>query len=406
MIFPQVFKKPPLNEKGIALFIVIAAISVLAILVTDFTYIANINQSIAFGKLDQIKAHYLAKSALKIGLLRLKIYFKAKDLPVSSPQIKKAIEKIWKEEVQFPVSDIFLQQLSPVQRDEIKKFQENLDLEGFFNLKIISESSKYNLNSLAYGPENHTDDKNQSPDLNHHEKAREGIKERIKNILSRLFENDQELADRQSNLNISDLVNEISLWTNPSRQTYDISNRSSIPMKGAPFYDISELHMIPSMNDELFHLLAPHFRTDSSHSEININELNPDSLQALIPKITNEELNNFFKYVKEEKNPLFDTADSFYKYLQEHIGSLQAQNSIENFKKNLNDKNITLTKDHTLFKIIIEAYVNQSKCTLEAWVKVHSKNQTTSPPNPNQNSSPPQNMNTTNKLQIILMRFS
>ncbi len=51
---------------------VIAAISVLSILVTEFTYVAQINQKLAFDGLDQLKAHYLAKSGLKLSLLRLR----------------------------------------------------------------------------------------------------------------------------------------------------------------------------------------------------------------------------------------------------------------------------------------------------------------------------------------------
>ena len=45
------------SHGGIALFMVIAAISVLSILVTEFTYISQVNQKLAFDGLDQLKAH-------------------------------------------------------------------------------------------------------------------------------------------------------------------------------------------------------------------------------------------------------------------------------------------------------------------------------------------------------------
>ena len=60
------------HEKGIALFMVLAAVSVLSIIVTEFTYITQMNQKLAFDSTDQLKAHYLAKSGLKLSLLRLK----------------------------------------------------------------------------------------------------------------------------------------------------------------------------------------------------------------------------------------------------------------------------------------------------------------------------------------------
>src|SRR4051812_9020825 len=67
------------DQSGIALFMVIAAITVLAILVTEFTYVAQVNQQMAFDGVNQIKAHYLAKTGLKLSLLRLKAYQHVKE---------------------------------------------------------------------------------------------------------------------------------------------------------------------------------------------------------------------------------------------------------------------------------------------------------------------------------------
>src|SRR5690349_12617867 len=98
------------SESGIALFMVMAAISVLAILVTEFAYIAQISQSIAYGGLDQLKAHYLAKSGFKISLLRLKAYSQVKGLIKNTtggaggvPGVPKSLlEKIWNFPFTYP----------------------------------------------------------------------------------------------------------------------------------------------------------------------------------------------------------------------------------------------------------------------------------------------------------------
>ena len=93
-------KKIGQDSSGIALFMVIAAVSVLAILVSEFTYISQISQMIAYGALDQAKAHYMAKSALKLSLLRLKAYQFAKN-KFSGPSAaamgipNSLIEQIW-----------------------------------------------------------------------------------------------------------------------------------------------------------------------------------------------------------------------------------------------------------------------------------------------------------------------
>jgi hypothetical protein len=99
------------DTSGIALFMVLSAVSVLSILVTEFTYIAQINQRIAYDGVDQVRAHYLAKSGLKLSLLRLKAYqlvgaFSSNkdNAGMGIPALPKSIlEKLWSFPFFFPI---------------------------------------------------------------------------------------------------------------------------------------------------------------------------------------------------------------------------------------------------------------------------------------------------------------
>ncbi|MGK5084637.1 hypothetical protein WDW37_15180 [Bdellovibrionota bacterium FG-1] len=152
--------KPPEHpEGGIALFMVMAAVSVLSILVTEFTYVAQVNQKMAFDGVDQLKAHYLAKTGLKISLLRLKAFQNitqyanglAKAAGASTSLVPKAIlDQIWSFPFFYPFPTN-IPGMSTGDKERIEAFQKASGLDGRFSSVIESESSKYNLNMLLAG---------------------------------------------------------------------------------------------------------------------------------------------------------------------------------------------------------------------------------------------------------------
>ena len=143
----------PNRQSGVALFMVIAAISVLSIVVTEFAYIAQVNKKVAYDGLDQLKAHYLAKSGLKLSLLRLKAYQTIKGIAggkaaAAIPGIpKQVLEKVWSFPFFYPIPTN-IPGLSQMDKDRIDKFQKTSSLDGKFSSIIESESSKYNLNLI------------------------------------------------------------------------------------------------------------------------------------------------------------------------------------------------------------------------------------------------------------------
>src|ERR1035437_442393 len=114
MIFCQRLTKK-LDRRGVALFIVLTSMATLAIFLGEITYTAQINQKLAYDRLDQVKATALAKSGFRLALLRIRAYTEIKKLiaamsktagatasEVNSIVPKDMLEKIWNEPITVP----------------------------------------------------------------------------------------------------------------------------------------------------------------------------------------------------------------------------------------------------------------------------------------------------------------
>jgi hypothetical protein len=405
------------DQNGIALFIVLAAVGVLTILVTEFTYVSQITQAIAFGSLDQVKAHYLAKSALKLSLLRLKAFKHIKDKVKSMggtgvvPQ--GMVDQIWS----FPLSYPFptnIPGLSQTDKDSINKFQNGSGFEGgSYWTTISSESSKYNLNLLLsnYAPIPTASATPGSLPLGQGqptptpsavaldpEAAREGLYTYLNEILNHKIQTDTDFADNRRNFRLQDLVDNISSWVGQKleRRT-GAPTDLKIPFKKAPFYSITELHMIPMMDDELYNILSPALTTSTTNG-ININTMQEPVLRALIPRITAEEVTDFFKFRDStEANNKFTKSDSFFDYLQRGVsGFMNSPPAVANLKNDLARANILLITEENQFKIKVEAKVNNSYRTIEAWVELSDGTKTPPPPGAIQGGQNYPNGNTPN----------
>jgi general secretion pathway protein K len=141
---------------------VMAAISVLSIIVTEFAYVAQVNERMAYDSMDQVKAHYLAKAGVKLSLMRLKAYAQLKQIvggsssggssasnPLAGAIPHSVLDKVWNFPFMYPLPQ--LPEMSVSQKDAIDAFTKTSSLEGRYSAIIESESSKFNLNSILPG---------------------------------------------------------------------------------------------------------------------------------------------------------------------------------------------------------------------------------------------------------------
>lgn len=386
------------DSSGIALFMVLAAISLLTVLVAEFTYVAQVNQTIAYGALDEAKAHYLAKSGLKLSLLRLKAYQQVKTLIQNMgggkggmPGVPRGmIEKIWNFPFFYPIPSN-IPGMSRTDKDNIDKFQKESGLDGKFSAIIESESSRFNLNFIlpgyapiatpspspspssvpAPGPSpspSPTPNPTASPTPFDPETARASLATLVGTILNQKFEADPDFAASYRDLRLDDLVDNIAAWADRNYERRTTSNRDKILMKKGPFYALSELHMLANVDDDIYNLLSPAL-TVSPTGGINVNTIGEVTLKALVPQMVKEEVTEFFKFRdSEESDNLFKAPEDFMNYLKNNVSMFRDQYSLDQFKAELTKRNITLVTEELYFKITVQAKVNSATRTIEAWV--------------------------------------
>jgi len=375
------------SRSGVALMIVIAAMAVLSILVTEFTYITQVNQTIAFDALDQVKVHYLAKSALKISLLRLKAFKSVKDMMGAAsgamggkgggiPGVPKTLlDKIWNFPFFFPIP--VLPGMSQADKDRLEAFQKESGLDGNFSTLITSESGKYNLNMVLsqFVPKGEPSPQpSAAPTTFDPEEARRSLQEYLAQLLNQKNESDVEFAAEYRDYRLDELTDNLVAWMD---RTYERKNSGAddvMTIKRAPFYSLAELHMVPLMNDELYTLFAPSL-TAATTSGINVNTMSEAVLRALVSDSKPEEITEFFKFRdSEEADNLFKNAEDFFTYLAKNFTRFQGStNAITQFKEDLTKRHIRIVTDETEFKITVQAKINTAVRQIEAWVSLTEK---------------------------------
>jgi hypothetical protein len=388
------------DRRGVALFIVLASMATLGIFVSEITYVAAINQKLAYDRLDQVKALALAKSGLRLSLLRIKAYSELKKTlkklgadsgPAASMIPAGMLDKVWSEPLTIPFSGDISSLPGPL-KEALGKFRKDSGMEGKLYLSIKAQSSKFNLNgpvaafarlpqtsgSPSPTPVPGTAEPGSTPAVFSAEQARQLLGEQIRSSFNSRFESDEGFRDEYRSFRVDDLIEEILGWADLAYET-NREQSSPYPFKKAPFYHISELHQLPSMDDRIYDLLASQFHAGAT-SKLNVNTIQEAVLKALVPGITKEEVKKFYEVrdggPAETGGPTtqgqpFRSAEDFYKYLKERVQFYQgSETRIQDLKNALSQRGIEIVTDETDFLVHIEATVNQTKKTLEAMVSL------------------------------------
>lgn len=380
-----------------AIFMVIAAITLLSVVVTEMTYVAGVNKKMAYDGMDQLKALSLAKTGFKLSLLRLKAFQQVKGVIGTGKEAKvpmSTIEKIWSFPFIYPIPSVPGMPLGT--KDAIEKFQKESGLEGRFTAVIEPESKRFQLNSVlkAYaiapspspgpsaspGPQGRNrggegggengsgQGQGENADEFDVESARRALTELITGLLDQKFQADSDFAAEYRDFRVDDLVDGILAWSDPTYERKNLTGRETIKPKRAPFYSVNELHMVFPMDDQIFEIIAPNLTANSTPG-ININKIEAPMLKALVPAMKPEESDEFFKFRDDPKEDnSFKSEEDFFKWLSENVAALRDSSSMNKFKEDLKKRGIRLVIDEESFKITVTATVNTAVKTLEAWV--------------------------------------
>jgi type II secretory pathway component PulK len=208
------------------------------------------------------------------------------------------------------------------------------------------------------------------------------LNEYLTAIFNNKLQDDEEFSQAYRDYKLDELVDSILGWADRTYESRSYPRNHPIPLKGAPFYSVSELHQVPYMDDTLFDLFAPNL-TVLATSGINVNLMSEATLRALIPELTKEEVTEFFKFRDDpEKDNLFKTVDDFFTYMKTNVGYFRGSDAqVTEFRDNLKKRGLELVTENTTYRIIVRSTVRQATKNLEAWVQLSSKSSKTSTPN-------------------------
>jgi type II secretory pathway component PulK len=421
-LFLAHIKKRIQEQRAIALLMVLASLAVISLIVGEVVFTVQLNQKIAYDRLDHLKAHALARSGLKLALLRIRAYGEirktaanigkaagATAAQTNAAMPRNLIEKIWNEPITIPFTGK-IDQLPLAIRDALTEFRKDSGMEGSLYISIQSASQRFNLNgttralsrpiakaspsptptptSSTGNSSNTTQNTNSGNSANPSPtpvaydpvKARESFTAQIQSILEAKMLTDSKFREKYRGLDPSLLADEMLAWADLTYQS-PRERTAEVRFKKAPYYDVSELHFLPAMDDELFKLFAPTYDAGLSIG-VNVNAMKDDVLKTLIPELTPEERQTFFAFrdAGPPANNNFASTDAFIKYLSEKVAYFAGSKStMTSWKDGLKARGIELIVDEKYFVVSIEATVMQAKRIIEAHVVLEDGQSTAAP---------------------------
>jgi general secretion pathway protein K len=230
-------------DRGIALLATILAIALMTLLVIEFTSSAVLGYRAAANQADALRARYLGRSGIAVGLAML-AQDELKDVGApSNYHPYDGLDKIWAQ----PIPPI------PVEG-------------GNVSFSIVDEARKINVNNL-YNARAHA------------------VDPKYEGILARLF----------TNIGVStDLLPIIEDWLDPdsidspggAEADYYLRLNPPYEPRNGPMPTIGDLRMLKGMNDATFMRLSQ-FLTTMPEPGVNPNTASPEVLAALTPELEN-----------------------------------------------------------------------------------------------------------------------
>ncbi|HTT74473.1 MAG TPA: type II secretion system minor pseudopilin GspK [Candidatus Binataceae bacterium] len=225
------------SERGIALLATMLAVALMTLLVVDFATTVTLGYRAAQNQADELKASYLARSGIGIGLALLE---QDSFHDAASPMPYDALTEAW------------AQPIPPIPLGG-----------GTVGVTIVDEARKLNVNGLI-DPQTHNvnSDKEQ--------------------ILGRLLEL----------LGISEnVVPELEDWLDPdsiespggAEESYYLTLKPPYEPRNGPMPTIGDMRALKGMDDATF-LTLTNYLTVSQESGININTASPELIAALTPE--------------------------------------------------------------------------------------------------------------------------
>lgn len=310
---------PIRNKKGVALIMATSAITLMAWLSTEITYDSSVEYTVNSQNLNRIKAYYAAKSAVNLGLLRVKIYQQVAGSPVG-PQLSQFIDEIWKFKLIWPIP--ITEEAHLIDRDNFDKVKKESLFDANWDLDITDEGSKIDLADLV------------SPVKS----VSTATREQLLTIFKNKIEEDYDFLTRNKMQTTEIIVDLLTDWQSDQSASVSGGNKAakftSLGENYPPnrsFRTLEEIRLIPGMTNEIFELLKPNI-TIYGMKALNPNTSDIKTLKSLDPGLTNEDMKHIEEFRNDETQTGFKgdaaaCAKAFWDFMVSKGARLTIQNN-------------------------------------------------------------------------------
>ncbi len=392
------------NQRGIALMMIMTSIIILMAIYGDFTFDSKISRLKATNILDRSQAKLLAESGLQMAITRLRLYKEAyntvqsKNLSQTVPA--QLLNQLWEVPYIYPIPT--MPGSGRAFKDTVDKFTKESLIDGEIRVTVQNISNRLNLNmlridmqkiALQAATETTEDDEYEASatkDLTNQTdfSVDQALFMTMKKLVDEKKEKDDAFNDRYGSINYQDLFTNLKFYMSD----FGTSNRDpnfgesesvfqKLPMtpKFGPMTSTSEIYAVPGWDDQLIELIKNEFSVYPT-TQIDLNKITANFLRILIPRLSDDDMKEFFLYRDDPVNPkFFNSVGDLKKYFVDQeriISDTDFDARIEMFQK----KGISFGSNPNLFQVISEGIFNRSTYTLVATVILPKQEQAAQPP--------------------------
>ena len=417
------------NERGVALLLVLGVVTVLTMLLADFTFEVKLNKIKVYNQQDKIQARLNAEAGLNFAMAKLRLYQEGRNKIEKEETLKSA----------FPSSDLesiiiqpFMYPLpSPknaniIQRTALEEFAKNTLIRGEMSVTFTKISGFLNPNSLrikkattqtqsssevdaaadqtpppAEEEEQDSADDQSGKGSKTKEAAHVIIEAKLTETLARLIKDksdtDEAFHSKYANADASMLIKEIKFYVNDIRDFTDSARQEieakfaqkNVTAKHAPMASIDEIYLLPSWDDALVELIKDRLSVHEV-SVISVNELTIEDLKIIFPSINNVQIEEFFKYRdgdEDKKIPgkKFKNAEDFKSVVTTNL-NIVTESEYQERVTQLKNAGLSIDTSGKLYKVNSRGTYNNGTYNIVAFVDLPIKPQ---PPKPKKPATKP-----------------
>ncbi len=382
------------NEKGIAIIMVLTAITILMAVMGDFTFETKINKIKSYNLQDQIQARLTAEAGVQLALMRLKLYKEAFNYIQSNDAVKdkiqmESVNQIWSVPFAYPIP--VMDSMNAKQKGAIGSFMKNSLLQGSMMTSTKNISNLININLLRVSvfldkqekKSTTKDDENDASSTDNKDGA-DTYKELVK-LVSQSIESkaasDESFAEKYAGINVEELVSILKYYISDPESEYDDVFKASaenaffdkkITPKHASMSSQSELYLMPNWTDELIELLKNEI-TVHGNVMIDLNTITDKTLKLIIPDLDDKDVKDFFEYRDDPEDPHpFNSVDDFKNYVVS-VGRLMTTEDFDKRMGEFDKANIKFGSAPTLFEVTSTSEFGRSTVTITAYISIPAK---------------------------------